>query len=258
MTFEKYLPGQPSDAAHRALYAMMRDFDIGKSYADMMRHRISGKAADACFDVYYVAHEQEMAYSRLWMGWGRHSDAIGNWGNFYTDEAFRGQGLGRRLLDLWYEDLQDMADAPLCFLCTTGSPWVTELYAQYGFRPIFTERQYGPLYKPVGNSPAAFDDFCKAYYRPSAALYWRRAEIAYRHEIDCLLRFVYAKRGLPFGFDGLDSIEAGILYCPERVGMLFSEDGHCVGWSFDDAVQLHPAYTSATIGDKAFPPAILH
>lgn len=247
MIFEKYLPGQPSNEAHRALSAMMQDFDTGKSYADMMRHRISGKAAGSCFDVYYVAHEHETAYSRLWMGWGRHSDAIGNWGNFYTDAAFRGKGLGTRLLDLWHDDLQSMTDAPLCFLCTTGSPWVTDLYRRYGFRPIFAERQYGPLYKPMGTSPASFDDFCETYYRPSAVLYRRPADIAYRHEIDCLLRFVYAKRDLPFGFKELDSIEAGILYCPDRVGMLFSGDGHCVGWSFDDAVQLHPAYKDAVV-----------
>lgn len=247
MLFEKYLTGQPSNTAQRALHTMMEGFDIGKSYADMMRYRIDGKAADSCVDVYYVAHEEGVACSRLWMGWGRHPDAIGNWGNFYTDGAFRGQGLGGRLLDLWYEDLQTMTDTPLCFLCTSPNPWVTALYERYGFRTVFPERQYGPLYKPCGNSPSAFDDFCEEYYRPSAVLYWRKAELAYRHEIDCLLRFVYAKSGLPFGINGLASIEEGLLYYPCRVGMLFSEDGHCVGWSFDDAVQIHPIYKSATV-----------
>jgi len=247
MLFEKYIPGEPSNAAHRAIHSMMKSFDIGKSYADMMRYRIDGKAADYCFDVYYVAHEEGVACSRLWMGWGRHNDAIGNWGNFYTDEAFRGQGLGGRLLDLWHEDIQGATNAPLCFLCTSGNPWATALYGRYGFRPIFAERQYGPLYKPVGNSPTNFDDFCEAYYRPSAVLYWRKAELAYRHEIDCLLRFVYAKRGLPFGFNGLSSVEEGLLYYPCHVGKLFSEDGHCVGWSFEDAVQLHPLYNGTVI-----------
>jgi GNAT superfamily N-acetyltransferase len=247
VTFEIYRPGHVKNAAHDALRDMMADFDPGKSYADMMRHRISGKAADACHDIYYVAHENGAARSRLWMGWGRHADAIGNWGNFYTDEAFRSQGLGKALLDLWFEDLQHTAQPPLCLLCTTGSAWVTKLYARYGFRTVMKGQEYGPLYKPVGDSPATFDAFCDTYYHPSDSLLWRVADIAYRHEIDCLLRFVFAARGLTFGIGEVGSVEAGLLYHPTRTGMLFSADGHCVGWTFDGQAQVHPMYTKASI-----------
>ncbi len=247
MILEKYVPGTPKNAAFAAIAAMMNDFDAGVSYADMMRYRIRGEAATVCHDVYYVAHEDGAARSRLWMGWGRHADAIGNWGNFYTDQAFRGQGIGRRLLDFWFADLKNTPNPPLCFLCTTGSRWVTELYREYGFRPAIAGSEFGPLYLPIGDSPATFREFCAAYYRPSATLRLRRADIAYRHEIDCLLRFVYADRGLPFGIGEVGSAEAALLYHPSRSDMLFSEDGHCVGWSFDGQLQLHPMYRDATV-----------
>ena len=86
MTVERYVPGTPPNGAARAIADMMRDFDTGKSYADMMRYRICGAAADECNDTYYVAYREQKALSRLWMGWGRHRDAIGNWGNFFTVE----------------------------------------------------------------------------------------------------------------------------------------------------------------------------
>ena len=68
MKTEIFYPAKGQNAAAAALARMMADFDPGKSYADMMRHRISGKAANACHDVYYVAHEDGVARSRLWMG----------------------------------------------------------------------------------------------------------------------------------------------------------------------------------------------
>ena len=45
----------------------------------------------------------------------------------------------------------------------------------------------------------------------------------------------------------MESVEAALLTAPQRCGMLFAEDGHCVGWSFDGAVQVHPMYENAVI-----------
>jgi hypothetical protein len=47
MVFEKYIPGEPKNKAYEALFEMMKDFDNDKSYADMIRYRISG----ACISV---------------------------------------------------------------------------------------------------------------------------------------------------------------------------------------------------------------
>lgn len=247
MVFAKYIPGEPKNKAYEALFEMMKDFDNDKSYADMIRYRISGAVSNECNDRYYVAHEDGKAASRHWAGWGKHSDAIGNWGNFYTDPQFRGKGIGGKLLRFWYEDFQTVSNPPLCFLCSAGTRELTDLYRRFGFRPAIAGTDHGPLYMLVGDSPATFKEFYEGYYAPSDVLYHRSATIGYRHEIDCLLRFVYRDMGLQFGVGGLKSVEEGLLYCPERCGMLFSKDGRCVGWSVDGNIQVHPMYLDSAV-----------
>lgn len=247
MLFEKYVAGEPKNNAFAALDAMMRGVDVGRSYADMIRYRLGGAAANECHDAYYAAHENGNAIARHWNGWGKHSHAIGNWGNFYTEETYRGKGIGGRLLKLWFEDLCQAEELPLCFLCSAGTRELTDLYRRFGFRPAIEGTDHGPLYMPVGDSPATFKEFYEGYYAPSDVLYHRSATIGYRHEIDCLLRFVYRDMGLPFGVGGLKSVEEGLLYCPERCGMLFSKDGRCVGWSVDGNIQVHPMYLDSAV-----------
>lgn len=247
MLFEKYVAGEPKNNAFAALDAMMRGVDVGRSYADMIRYRLGGAAANECHDAYYAAHENGNAIARHWNGWGKHSHAIGNWGNFYTEEAYRGRGIGGQLLGLWFEDFCRAEELPLCFLCSAGTRELTDLYRRFGFRPAIEGTDHGPLYMPVGDSPATFKEFYEGYYAPSDVLYHRSATIGYRHEIDCLLRFVYRDMGLPFGVGGLKSVEEGLLYCPERCGMLFSKDGRCVGWSVDGNIQVHPMYLDSAV-----------
>ena len=247
MIVETYIPGQEKTAAGAALCAMMGDVDAGKSYADMIRLRLSGQVADQCKDTYYVAREGDTAYARLWNGWGRHPDAIGNWGNFYTAEESRGKGIGGQLLKLWQQDFEGRDDAPLCFLCSAGTKELTQLYAKFGFRVAIEGAEKGFLYRPNGNSPQSFREFYKQYYKPSEGLYHRPATIEYRHEIDCLLRFAFKDLGVEFGIGEEKGIEAILLYEPHRAGMLFSQDGHCVGWSFDGIRQVYPLYENITI-----------
>ena len=248
MTIEKYIPaGTPSGEAYEAISDMMREVDVGKSYADMIRYRLSGAASDVCADTYYVAIESKKSLSRLWMGWGKHPDAIGNWGNFYTNEKLRGRGIGKKMLGFWHEDMARREDLPLCLLCSAGTKALADMYAAFGFVCAIEGKEFGPLYLPLGDSPAKFKDFYDAYYKPSDALYLRSASVEYRHEIDCLLRFVYIDMGLDFGIGDMLSVESALLYAPERCGMLFSEDGHAVGWSFDGKMQIHPLYKDAKI-----------
>ncbi len=251
MVLEKYIPDTQKGDLHAALCEMMRGFDVGKSYADMIRFRLSGAAADECNDTYYVAREDTKAISRHWNGWGRHPDAIGNWGNFYTNAEYRGRGIGGAVLKLWFEDFQSRTELPLCFLCSTSTKELTALYSRFGFRVAIEGTEYGGLYLPVGNSPATFREFYRAYYKPSDVLEHRRACIGYRHEIDCLLRFALRDLGLPFGIGNIESVEAALLYQPERCGMLFTPDGHCVGWSFDGVKQVYPLYEGAVVEEKS-------
>jgi len=251
MVIEKYIPGTQNKDAYDALSEMMRDHDVGKSYADMIRLRLNGGAAGQCDDTYYLAREGQKALSRLWTGWGDHADAIGNWGNFYTDADHRGKGIGGSLLNFWFADFKDRSDLPRCLLCSAGTKELTELYGKFGFRTAIEGTDHGPLYLPLGNSPASFREFYNEYYKPSSVLYHRRAMIGYRHEIDCLLKFALRDLDLEFGIGDTNSIESAILYHADRCGMLFSEDGHCVGWSMDGVRQVYPLYARSTVVEFA-------
>lgn len=246
MQFEKFTAGDKSSPAYKAITEMMRDFDTDKAYADMIRLRVSGEIADKANDIYYVAHDNGKALSRHWCGWGKHKDAIGNWGNFYTDEACRGQGIGGKLLNMWFEDFKTGADLPLCFCCS-ASKELTKVYSRFGFRPALDGAEHGPLYLPCKGSPETFREFADNYYKPSDVIIHKAADIGYRHEIDCLLRFYFYNNKLEFGFGEMDYLEKGYLYCPDKTGMLFSVDGHCVGWSFDGKIQVHPMYEKSQI-----------
>ena len=129
MVFEKYTPGEDNIEAQTALTEMMRGVDEGVSYADTIRLRASGALAESCNDTYYLAIEDKKALARHWNGWGRHADAIGNWGNFYTDAACRGRGIGGALLRFWQEDFDTRLDLPLCFLCSAATKELVALYA---------------------------------------------------------------------------------------------------------------------------------
>lgn len=254
MLVEQYAPGAEKDDAYRALYEMMRDYAQGRSYADMIRLRLSGAVADQCNDTYYVVREGTQALARLWTGWGRHADAIGNWGNFYTEEACRGKGIGGALLNAWFADLKGRTDLPRCLLCSAATRELTELYGRFGFRPAIAGTDRGALYLPIGKSPASFRDFYREYYRPSDVLHHRKATVEYRHEIDCLLRFAFRDLHINFGIGETESVEAAVLYHPDRCGMLFSRDGHCVGWSMDGVRQVYPLYEhSAVLDDPGLP-----
>ena len=246
LTYHVYHPVQGINEAEKALSRMLAEESPGKSYADAMRARVSGRLAGECTDTYFVAHEDGACVSRLWYGWGTHTDAIGNFGNFLTLESHRGQGIGTRLLEMWYADLQNRTDLPLGLFCTSA-PRAARMYAEYGMRPITDGATYGPSYMPLGNSPESFSQFCEQYYPPAEYLIAQPASFAYRHEIDCLLKFALLARGEGLGIGEIPSAEHAVLYAPERAHMLFTESGRCVGWVVDGQTQTHPQYSHCKI-----------
>lgn len=247
MFFERFVTGDKSSAAYIALEKMMNNVSVGVSYADMMRKRISGALSNECHDVYYIARENDIAIARHWNGWGKHHDAIGNWGNFFVDEAYRGKGIGGRLLSLWWEDFKSEGEKPLCFLCSAATRELVSLYSRFGFRVALEGTEYGPIYMPVGDNPPSFREFYNTYYKGADRLTHAPATAEHRHEIDCLLRFALADLKIPFGIGNITSMESALLYYPERVGILLSEDNHAVGWSFDGEIQVYPAYSGEII-----------
>ena len=246
LTYHVYRPSLGLTEAGQAHAFMLSDEAPGKSYADAMRARVAGTLVKECTDTYFVALDGDKCVSRLWYGWGTHADAIGNFGNFLTLEQYRGQGIGTRLLETWYADLQGRNDLPLGLFCTSA-PKAARMYEGYGMRPIDQNATYGPSYMPLGGSPVSFADFCEGYYQPSAYLISRPATFAYRHEIDCLLKFALLARGASLGIGEMPSAEHAVLYAPGCAQMLFTESGKCVGWSVDGQVQVYPLYENLKI-----------
>ena len=242
---EKFTCGESQSKAQSALADMLKNENIGVSYADMMRCRVANLVSDECVDTYYVAHKDGKAFSRLWNGWGRHENAIGNFGNFVTLEEIRGQGLGHRMLEFWHKDISSRNSLPLCFLCM-GDKRAAKLYFPYGFQTIEKGAQWGPLFMPLGDSPNDFRELCDLYYQPSHLLFRRPATIEWRHEIDCLLKYSLWSIGLDYTIGG-KILEQALLYSPDSAELLFTEGGRCVGWAFDGEIRLHPSYSKSEI-----------
>ncbi len=246
MLIEKFVPGSEPTTAGKALCDMLKNENIGVSYADMMRLRASGALADECYDVYYVAHENGKCYSRLWNGWGKHDNAIGNFGNFVTAEEMRGQGIGKQMLKVWFDDLNKTSNKPLALFCTAGES-AAKLYFPYGFVPAIFGTESGPLFFPLGNSPRDFRKFCEFYYQPSKKLISKKASVQWRHEIDCLLKFALIDMGLSLGIDEFSCIEQALLYLPDNTEIVFTENGRCVGWGVNNKMQIHPLYENTEL-----------
>ena len=242
MQFGVYVPGQPWNDAGLAVKEMLREEKPGAIHTDTMRLRIGGGLVDLCTDTYFVAHDQGVAYSRLWYGWGKGRErAVGNFGNFLTLEQVRGQGIGRKMLELWYEDLNARSDKPLALFCSAKEQ-AAKLYFPYGFRTAIKGAVEGPLFMPLRDKSWDFDAFCDMYYQPADYLLSRPATFAWRHEIDCLLYFSLRVRGESFGIGEVIRLEQALLYFPERAKLFFTPDERCVGWAVDDVAQIHPAY----------------
>lgn len=242
---DKFICGEPVSKAQIALSQMLENENNGVSYADMMRYRVANSAAEQCVDTYYVAQSGGKVCSRLWNGWGRHENAIGNFGNFVTVEELRGQGIGHKMLEFWHKDISARNDLPLCFLCM-GDKRAAKLYFPYGFQAIEKGAEWGPLFMPLGDSPNDFRELCDLYYQPSDRLYVKKATVEWRHEIDCLLKYALWSMGLDHTINGA-YLEQALLYSPNSAGLLFTEGGRCVGWELAGEIIVHPKYKNSEI-----------
>ena len=247
MKIEKFVAGCSDCEGYIAISKMLKGFKPESLAADMMRYRISGKASEECHDVYYVAIENQEGIARHWMGWGKHPGAIGNWGNFYTNEEFRGRGVGRALLTAWYDDFTSFESLPIAFLCTAANTRLVEVYSRYGFRSALKDGDPCPLYMPIGDAPKDFRGLCEYYYTPSDRIYKKAASIEWRHEIDCLFKFYLMDNKMEFGINGVCSLEEALLRYPERAELFFTDSNRCVGWAIDGKAQLHPLYQNSQI-----------
>ena len=237
MKVEWYHVGSGKTEAYEAL---RQTIPLEDTY---MHYRLNGNAANDCEDYYFVAHENGVALSRLWMCFPRHANAIGNWGAFFTLDECRGQGIGTKVLNLCFETLPTLPNLPRGLFCTAGKPWVANMYKKYGFRPAIHGTEYGPLYFPIGNSPATFQAFCKEYYTPAQALRAQKATFAWRNEVDCLLKFAMLDQGLDYAINGELDLNMILLNTPERdAKVILTDENKCVGWMLNGVAKVHPQY----------------
>ena len=252
MIYDKFIAGD-NNVAVRLLKRHMETLDLTLSYAKMIINRIEGKYKKQCTDIYFVAHDENKFYSRLWYGWGNHKNSIGNFGNFLTIEDARGMGIGREMLKMWGDDIKKREELPIGLFCSAGSTELVELYSKFGFRLAVRGTEVGPLYKPLGESPESFYEFCKKYYTPTDKLYAKKATVEYRHEVDCLLKFALIDNGVQFGFEEASCLEE-ILVFDKKIcaNILFTKDEKVVGWQIvlpDGTVknQIFPIYSDKII-----------
>ncbi len=181
----------------------------------------------------YFAIVDNHIISKLWESFGSHENSVGNWGGFETDEKYRRQGIGRQVLDFWYNDINNRNDKPLAYFCTAGKQYLADLYRNYGFYPALKGTTYGYLYCPIGDSPKTFQDFCEQYYTDTDKLTFRKVDYDYRVEIDCLFKFAMADLGLSFSFDNVSSVSDWLE--GERKGILefiFTSSKKVAGWAY--------------------------
>jgi len=246
LKFEKIFAGQHKNEGYNALWNMVKDELPDESHTKIIRRRLQGEFADLCTDNYYIAYEDDVCYSRLWTGWGKHKDAIGNFGHFLTLPEKRGQGLGREVIKKWTADIKSRGDAPLALFCTATAE-ITEIYRPLGFREITPEAKGGFLYCPLGNSPETFKEFCDDYFVSGKEIYQKPASMEYRHELDCLLRFAFFALKEEFTMGGSFYVEDYFVKCPEKLSIFFDERNHVVGWGYEDNFKIHPAYRDCKI-----------
>ena len=247
-SFEIYIPGINYPKSAKALEKALIGLDPNMSYSQMMRMRASGKASAECTDVYYLCCDgDDNLISRLWMGWGKHENSVGNWGNFFTSPKHRGQGIGRKMLDMWQADLSERHDLPTALFCTAGDEGLVRLYAPYGFRPALKNATCGPLYCPLGDSPESFEDFCREYYKPAKSIEFKPATLEWRHEIDCLYKFAMLDVGLEYLPHGMSSLESALLENDINAEIIFTDANIPVGLASINkdgkkSITVHPNY----------------
>ena len=81
----------------------------------------------------------------------------------------------------------------------------------------------------------------------SDTLFCKKATVEWRHEIDCLLKFVFYDRGLDFNIGNVAYLEAALLYNPNQAKVIFTDKGRCVGWALGNEIRLHPDYDETKI-----------
>lgn len=233
---EKYIAGSDKNEVYHLLDSIILKDDR------FLRKRLYGELTDVSNDLFFLAHNDKEGLSRIWMGYGKHENAVSNWGAVFTPEEHRGKGYCAKVLKYCFEELDSMKNPPAALLCTAGTLELTDMYKKYGFTTALRGKDRGPLYRPLGNSPKTFREFYEEYYTETDELFVVDADFGWRNEIDCLLRFALIDIGEYFGLKGINDLWPVIMDEPERAKIILTKENKCAGWMIDGEMQLYPIY----------------
>jgi GNAT superfamily N-acetyltransferase len=133
-------------------------------------------------DHHYIMKINGEYAGRLWFGYNTKT-LRGNFGNVYTETAFRNQGVMKYLLRHFQADFAASPATMLC--CESGNPYAVPAYLRCGFKLIYGGSR-GPLALCKNGS---FQDVEQAVFTGGDDAFIRPGEIGDQFECDKLLAY---------------------------------------------------------------------
>lgn len=156
---------------------------------------------EGAVDHLYLAEVDGTFAARVWFGYSPES-GLGNFGNVYTETAFRRLGLMKELMVFCVRDFHASPARILC--CATGNKIAAASYRSFGFHMIYGG-ETGPMGIINPQYGSHFRDLEKQLFDGSPAVDVRRGTPGDQFDCDKFLFFAGALRGEPRGTAGPDS-----------------------------------------------------
>jgi len=151
-----------------------------------IRQRLRGDYAAFCVDKYFLGEIHGRIAGQIWYGYATAGTGIANFGHVYTEPEHRKKGIADELMKVFKAAFD--ASPVHAALCGTGTPWVARMYFRYGFQPVVQGAETGPLVLFKEGRGRGFRAFEEEYFRPGQDVAVLPGTMAYRHDIDKMLK----------------------------------------------------------------------
>ena len=156
---------------------------------------------EGAVDHFYFAEIDGVFAARMWFGYDPRT-GLGNFGNVYTEPAFRKLGLMGKLLEPCVKDFYASEAVLLC--CSTGSPHAAAAYRAGGFHMIYGG-DTGPMCLINPRSGTHFSEVEKKSFDASPLQNIRCGSAGDQFPCDKFLSYCSALCNVPQGRGGADS-----------------------------------------------------
>ena len=200
--------------------------------------RSAGKYQQGSVDRYFMGIIDGDFAGMVWYSYGRHHFPVANFGEVYTSSEHRGKGISKNLMKYFQSDFEN-SPAEAAF-CTCSNEWIVNIYRQFGFFPALPGTSGGPLMRKGKSCVDSLEAFEKIYFPETDDIEISSADINYRHEADCLLKFILMSKGLVnkrcFAASTVQSYLHALFLVENGRGKLFkaltTTHQRFAGWSF--------------------------